>query len=174
MRVRIYEFSLFVIVILNAVFFTELLSAQTESVTVTVDANARQGTLKHVWQYFGYDGDKVKILLWNYHDLLAPAPSASIQLRTTLPDGLPSKAQITHYRIDDEHSNAYTKWLELGSPQNPDEDMIDQLNVAMQLQMLEPVKMVDVNDHEVTLNFDLPRFGLSLIIIEPAVKNAAQ
>jgi xylan 1,4-beta-xylosidase len=112
------------------------------------------------------DGQAVKILLWNYHDILAPAEPAPIELKVQLPADFGNTAQLIHYRIDDTHSNAYTKWLELGSPQNPTPEMIAQLKEAMQLQMLEPAKSVDITDNQVTLNFELPRSALSLIIFQ--------
>ena len=115
------------------------------------------------------DGQTVKILLWNYHDILVPAEPASVRLNVKLPKDYFTNAEVvrvSHYRIDDTHSNAYTKWLELGSPQNPTVEMIAQMKEAMQLQLLEPPMLLDVPDNEVTLNFDLPRSGLSLIILE--------
>ena len=87
-------------------------------------------------------------------------------MNVQLPADFGNKVRLTHYRIDDTHSNAYTKWLELGSPQNPTVEMIAQMKEAMQLQLLEPPMLLDVPDNEVTLNFDLPRSGLSLIILE--------
>ena len=111
------------------------------------------------------DGQSVKILLWNYHDFLVPVEPAPIRLKVKLPPDFGSKAQVTHYRIDDTHSNAYTKWLELGSPQNPSPEMLAQLTTAMELQMLEPVGVIDVIDSKASLNFKLPRSGLSLIIL---------
>ena len=107
----------------------------------------------------------VKILIWNYYDYLVPAESASIQLKVKLPPDFGSKARITHYRIDDTHSNAYTKWLELGSPQDPGPEMLAKLKAAMELEMLEPAKLIDVTNQEAILEFDLPRFGLSFIIL---------
>ena len=115
------------------------------------------------------DGQTVKILLWNYHDILVPAEPASVRLNVKLPKDYFTNAEVvrvSHYRIDDTHSNAYTKWLELGRPQNPTVEMIAQMKEAMQLQLLEPPMLLDVPDNEVTLNFDLPRSGLSLIILE--------
>ena len=111
------------------------------------------------------DGQSVKVLIWNYHDFLVPAESAPIQLKVKLPPDFGSKAQVIHYRIDDKHSNAYTKWLELGSPQNPDAEMLAELKRAMELEMFEPAGLIDITNSQATLNFDLPRFGLSLIIL---------
>ena len=111
------------------------------------------------------DGQSVKILIWNYHDYLVPAESAPIQLKVKLPPDFGSKAQVIHYRIDDMHSNAYTKWLELGSPQNPNAKMLAELKAAMELEMLEPARLIDINGGEAALNFDLPRSGLSLVVL---------
>jgi xylan 1,4-beta-xylosidase len=111
------------------------------------------------------DDQSVKILVWNYHDFLVPAEPAPIRLKVKLPPDFDTKAQVIHYRIDDTHSNAYTKWLELGSPQNPNAQMLLQLTTAMKLQMLEPTKLIGVMNSEVTLEFKLPRFGLSLIVL---------
>jgi xylan 1,4-beta-xylosidase len=111
------------------------------------------------------DGQSVKILIWNYHDFLVPAESALIQLKVKLPPDFGSKANLIHYRIDETHSNAYTKWLELGSTQNPSPQMLAKLKAAMKLEMLEPAKLIDITNNEATLKFELPRFGLSLIIL---------
>ena len=111
------------------------------------------------------DGRSVKILIWNYHDYLVPSESAPIQLKVKLPPDFGSKARVIHYRIDETHSNAYTKWLDLGSPQNPDAQMLAKLKAAMELEMLEPAKIIDITNNEATLNFDLPRSGLSLVIL---------
>ncbi len=111
------------------------------------------------------DGQSVKILLWNYHDYLVPAEPAPIQLKVKLPPDFGSKAQVTHYRIDDTHSNAYTKWVELGSPQNPDAEMLAKLKAAMELEMLEPASLINITDSHATLQFELPRSGLSLVVL---------
>lgn len=111
------------------------------------------------------DGQSVKILIWNYHDYLVPSESAPIQLKVKLPPDFGSKARVIHYRIDDTHSNAYTKWLELSSPQNPDAKMLAGLKAAMELQMLEPSSIINIINSEASLNFELPRFGLSVIIL---------
>ncbi len=109
---------------------------------------------------------EVKVLLWNYHDLLTEADLASIRLIVRTPDDWRGKTRVIHYRIDDTNSNAYTKWVELGSPQDPDPESLAQLKAAMQLEMLEPARSVDLTDGQVTLEFALPRSGLSLVVLE--------
>jgi xylan 1,4-beta-xylosidase len=109
---------------------------------------------------------QVKILLWNYHDNLVEAKPAPMRVKVKLPESFGARGRLTHYRIDDTHSNAYTKWIELGSPQTPNPEMLAQLKAAMQLQMLEPARIVDAEGGYITLAFELPRFGLSLVILE--------
>lgn len=111
------------------------------------------------------DDRSVKILIWNYHDYLVPADSAPIRLKVKLPPDFGSKAGVTHYRIDDTHSNAYTKWLELGSPQNLSPEMFAELKSAMKLERLEPSRLIDIMGGEARLDFELPRFGLSFVIL---------
>jgi len=109
----------------------------------------------------------VKVLLWNYHDDLVETKPAAIKLGVTLPAAYRA-VRVTHYRIDDTHSNAYTKWLELGSPQAPDDQALAKLKAAMQLQTLEPASAIEVENGRVLLDFEMPRFALSLIVLEKA------
>jgi xylan 1,4-beta-xylosidase len=90
-----------------------------------------------------------------------------------VPDNNAAQARIVHYRIDDTHSNAFTRWLELGSPQNPTPDMLARLRAAGDpstglgtgLELLEPVRYRDVCDGKVESTFSLPRYAVSLIEI---------
>ena len=112
------------------------------------------------------DDKAVRILLWNYHDDLVPVEPNSVELKVYLPADFGKRVKVTHYRVDSTHSNAYTKWLELGSPQNPSPKQIRQLKEAMKLQMLKPVKKVAVKNQHINLKFDMPRHAVSLIILE--------
>jgi len=112
----------------------------------------------------------VKVLLWNYHDDLVETAPAAIKLGVTLPAAYQA-VRVTHYRIDDTHSNAYTKWLELGSPQAPGPQALAALKAAMQLQTLEPPREIEVENQRIVLDFDLPRFGLSLIVLEKTARS---
>jgi xylan 1,4-beta-xylosidase len=72
-------------------------------------------------------------------------------------------ATLTHYRIDDEHSNAYEAWKKMGSPQNPDSAQIAELEKDGQLQMLEKPKKVNISAGQYKIQLLLPRQGVSLI-----------
>lgn len=109
--------------------------------------------------------ERVQILIWNYHDdMLNVAPSL-IQLTVKTPQTVSQRARITHYRIDDTHSNSYTRWIGLGCPQKPSPEMLVELQKAAEVQLLEPISFYDIRNGEIHLNFSLPRYGVSLIEI---------
>jgi len=107
----------------------------------------------------------VEVLVWNYHDEDLPASAATIDLNVS---GLPAKLErglVQHFRIDSNHSNAFTAWKEMGSPQEPTSDQYTKLESAGQLQLLTSPQWVDIKNGSANLRFDLPRQGLSLIKI---------
>jgi len=107
--------------------------------------------------------ESVQVILWNYHDDMIPVERAPVRLLVKAPDSNPSRARVVHYRIDDSHSNAHTRWVRKGSPQNPTPDVLAELRDAAELQLLEPIRFTDVRDGNVELNFALPRYAVSLI-----------
>jgi xylan 1,4-beta-xylosidase len=110
------------------------------------------------------DGGRIAILLWHYHDDDLPGPDAAVTLSLSR---LPAASfKLTHYRIDATHSNAYTTWLNMGSPQSPTPDQQSRLRSAAQLQRLAEPEILPPNQH--TLTFPLPRQAVSLLILEPA------
>jgi len=107
----------------------------------------------------------VEILMWNYDDEDLPVSAATIDLNII---GLPAKLErglLQHFRIDSDHSNAFTAWKEMGSPQEPTLDQYAKLESAGQLQLLTSPQWVDVKNGSTNLRFELPRQGLSLIKI---------
>lgn len=108
-------------------------------------------------------------MVWNYHDDDLPKPDAWITFDVS---GLGQhwrgcqKARAIHYRIDNSHSNSYTRWLEMGAPQNPTNDEIAELKAAGQLQMLGKPAQVPVKDGKVEIEFALPIHGISLLVLE--------
>jgi xylan 1,4-beta-xylosidase len=112
------------------------------------------------------DDRGVSILIWNYHDDDVAGPNAAIALSV---QGLPAGAQrvlLSHYRIDANHSNAYSVWKVMGSPQNPTPDQQRQLEVAGQLQLLDSPNWLWNQSGTASINFDLPRQAVSLIRLE--------
>jgi xylan 1,4-beta-xylosidase len=109
------------------------------------------------------DSHSAAVLLWNYQDDDLPAPAASVIVKISgIPAGVP-RVLLQHYRIDDTHSNAYSAWLAMGSPQQPTADQLAHLKQAGQLELLTSPIWVDVKDSTITLPVRLPRQATSLL-----------
>jgi len=108
---------------------------------------------------------EVEVLLWNYHDDDLPAAATPIDLVIS---GLPAKtsrAELEHFRIDASHSNAFTAWKEMGSPQSPTPAQYELLQGAGQLQLLTSPAWTPITQGAAHVQFALPRQGLSLVRI---------
>jgi xylan 1,4-beta-xylosidase len=109
---------------------------------------------------------RVTILAWHYHDDDVPGPAAEVALAV---DGLgvkQGKAKLQHFRIDAEHSNAYTAWQQMGSPAKPSAAQYAQLEKASELKALAGPSTVDVKNGNATIAFTLPRQAVSLLVME--------
>jgi xylan 1,4-beta-xylosidase len=103
------------------------------------------------------------VLVWNYHDVNQPSPATPTTITI---HGIPAgvhRVLLQHFRIDDTHSNAYTVWQQMGSPQRPTPEQYAQLQAAGQLQLLTSPVWLDVQNDEVKLVTEMPRDGISLI-----------
>jgi len=112
------------------------------------------------------DGHQAAVMLWNYHDAekAGEAKAASVAM-SGLPKGV-SRVRLTHYRIDDAHSNAYTVWKAMGSPQNPTPAQFAELKAKDGVQQLEPPHEVDVRDGTVTVSTEMPSHSISLLKLD--------
>lgn len=109
------------------------------------------------------DKKSAAVMVWNYHDAEEQGVPERIQVRL---NGLPSKSVIlTHYRIDNEHSNSYEVWKKMGSPQNPTAAQIRELEKAGQLAMLQKPAELKVENGSLDMNMLLPRQGVSLLYL---------
>jgi xylan 1,4-beta-xylosidase len=110
------------------------------------------------------------VMVWHYHDDLVPGPDATVALDLT---GLPkeaTKVKITHYRIDDTHSNSFTAWQRMGSPEKPTDEQYAQLEKAGKLEELTAPTTTPpptpVNGELKLPAFTLPRESVSLVVVE--------
>jgi xylan 1,4-beta-xylosidase len=103
----------------------------------------------------------VNVLVWNYHDDDLAAPDDRISLVVSgVPNG---RVLLRHYRVDGEHSNSYTIWKALGSPQHPTAQQYAQMERAGQLEQLRSPEWIPAADGTLNLEFTLPRQGVSLV-----------
>jgi xylan 1,4-beta-xylosidase len=112
------------------------------------------------------DNNTLSMLVWHYHDDDLPGPDAAVGLAL---EGLPlatGEARLQHFRIDEEHSNAFSAWKRMGSPQNPTAEQYSQLERAGQLAALGAPETVRVENGQARLKFTLPRQAVSLLVLD--------
>jgi xylan 1,4-beta-xylosidase len=110
--------------------------------------------------------NEAAVLLWNYHDMDEPAASSPTTVTIA---NLPADAHrvlIMHYRIDDTHSNAYTVWKAMGSPQHPTSEQYTELKSKDGLQLLNSPEWTDVVNGKITVSTVMPRQSVSLLQVK--------
>ncbi|MBV8864567.1 MAG: beta-xylosidase, partial [Acidobacteriaceae bacterium] len=106
---------------------------------------------------------QIDVMVWNYHDDDIGEPDATIDLRISDIRSSAKRVLIQHFRIDADHSNSYTVWKEMGSPQSPTPDQYNALEAAGQLQLLESPRWIEACNDAVEVKFSLPLHGISLV-----------
>jgi xylan 1,4-beta-xylosidase len=105
----------------------------------------------------------ISVMVWNYHDDDLPSAPAQIDLTVAgVPAGV-RRAEVRHYRIDENHSNSYTEWKAMGSPQQPTAEQYARLEAAGQLELLTSPTHAAVENGSIRMPFSLPRQGVSLV-----------
>lgn len=104
---------------------------------------------------------QIDILLWNYHD--ADVLASPAQVRLTV-DGLGGSAvRESQYRMDSEHSDAYTLWVKMGRPPHPSAQQQAELEKAGQLS--EPIanRRISVDAGRARIELTLPRDAVVVV-----------
>lgn len=155
--------------VLNVFRMAGLMSGDRVSATSTGAIPVNDIVLNGVRQQADIDAFATKasreaaVMLWNYHDDDVPGPTAAVQVTITgIPAGI-KKVLLEHYRIDDTHSNSYTVWKQMGSPQSPTPEQYAKLQAAGQLELLTSPEWLDVNNGHVVIDANLPRQATSLL-----------
>ncbi len=103
------------------------------------------------------------VMIWNYHDDDVAAPPAPVDLSV---GGLSApRVLVQHFRVDRDHSNSYEAWKRMGSPQRPSDEQYRALERAGQLELLEAPAWRHTRDGELQVRFELPRQGVSLLVL---------
>ncbi|GEO05976.1 beta-xylosidase [Adhaeribacter aerolatus] len=131
---------------------------------LTVRDQSIRGAQPDVNALASKDRQTAAVMVWNYHDLDVPTPAVPVSINIT---GIPAKkVTLTHYRIDQEHSNSYSAWLKMGSPQNPTTEQIARLEKAGQLQTMGKPQKHKTKNGALALNISLPHQGVSLLKLD--------
>jgi len=108
----------------------------------------------------GADG-RIGMLVWHYHDDVA-GPGAAVTLNL---NGLGARTRVTQWRVDVANANAFSAWKAMGSPQSPDEKQYVRLGAASSMQAV-ALPPLAVRNGAGSVHFDLPRQGVTLLVIE--------
>lgn len=103
------------------------------------------------------------VLLWNYGDALATSLPVEVSAMIL---GIPTtvkRASVTQYRIDDRHSNAYSVWQAMGSPQQPTTEQLATLKARAGLELLHSPEWVDVVGGKVQVRTEMPGESVGLL-----------
>jgi len=110
------------------------------------------------------DKNTAALMVWNYHDddRLGVATPISIRL-----SHLPAKAvMVTQFLIDQNHSNSYSVWQKMGSPQQPTPAQIKVLEKAGMLQTNGNPQQMMVKNGQLKMNINLQRQGVELLKLD--------
>jgi hypothetical protein len=110
----------------------------------------------------------VQVLVWNYHDDLTPSEASPVSVRIAVPPEFGPRVSVTHARVDEAHGDAFAVWTAQGRPATPTDAQLRELKRAMQPGLLESDREVEVENGSVTVAFELPRFGISLLTLAAA------
>ncbi len=138
------------------------------SAEIPLDVMIKTGVREQpdVAAFASLEGRRLSIMVWHYHDDDVRGPAATVEITATHLLGFTGSAQLTHYRIDENHSNSYAEWKRLGSPIAPNDEQYAQLQKAAQLASLNAGESVAITNGTATLKFNLPRQGVSLLVLE--------
>jgi xylan 1,4-beta-xylosidase len=74
--------------------------------------------------------------------------------------------KVSHYRIDNEHSNAYMEWIRQGKPLFPQGEQYKAIKAKDELEQYCPEFTVDSTKDTIELTFTMPIHGVSFLQIE--------
>jgi len=106
---------------------------------------------------------QINVLVWHYHDDDVQGPAANVRLKIPAPNGKAFKMRV--FKIDENHSNAFTVWKEIGSPQKPNADQYKRIESAGKL-FEDKSERIEANADGLTKQLTLPRQAVWLLQFE--------
>jgi xylan 1,4-beta-xylosidase len=105
----------------------------------------------------------MSVLVWNYRDNDSLTPESPVRILIIQLPPAAARYRLTQYRIDDRHSNAYTAWKTMGSPQHPSPSEQGALESAGQLQLLDSPRWLSADKGVADIHLSLPSESVSLL-----------
>lgn len=108
------------------------------------------------------EGKSYQVLLFYHLDNWAYKDTQSIQITFI---NIPfQNVVVKHYRIDSNHSNAYSEWVKIGKPDELNQNQLEYLKNSQELAMLYPPIEYTIEHNQLKLDsFDMPCHSISFI-----------
>lgn len=110
------------------------------------------------------DGGTVRVLLCNWVEDPDARFTTTVCLRVKCPAFKASSPELRVWRVDGELGSAYDDWLKMGSPPQPTERQLIELNAATQIPLTERRRLPAAQSQ--TVELDLPVQSLALVELE--------
>ncbi len=111
--------------------------------------------------------DEIQILVYNYYKTMNTTGSDSITVNVSnLPEPLANKELfVTQFLVDENHSNPYKKWVDLGKPSDPSEEQLRQMRALQHLALVDGAATKKAVTTSFSTTFTLNRQAGTLIIL---------
>jgi len=106
------------------------------------------------------DQHSLRVLVFNYSD---DSHSAALDITLNFEHLATKHVHYQRFAIDETHSNAYTLWKSLGSPQTPDQTIYQKLEAAGQLQLAETERKMASRAGSLACTFNMQPESVSLV-----------
>ena len=138
----------------------EINNSNTIPIEKIIDSSVR-GDKPYVNALATLDAHHIYIMLWNYHDDDSKKTGALIKI---ILQQLPAvNVTAACFLVDEEHSNSYTLWKKMGSPQQVSETQYSELKKAGQLQKAGEDKQLKVLNGTINYQLNLAGQGVALL-----------
>lgn len=110
-----------------------------------------------------HNDGQIAVLVYNSRDKIMASGITPVTLRL---EELPfDTAMLAHYRIDEAHNDPFSVWEAQGAPAFATPEHYAAMRAAQEIALVEEPREVSVEDGILTLTFDLPLPGVSLVLI---------
>ncbi|MBZ0300134.1 MAG: beta-xylosidase [Anaerolineae bacterium] len=113
-------------------------------------------------------GRRLAVLIYQHHDDWDLSGDTRVDLTIENLSLESDQVVVTHYRIDQTHSNAYGEWVRQGKPMYPTPGQRECIQLREGLEMIAPPQSMTVENGRLTQSFTMPVHAISLILVEPA------
>jgi xylan 1,4-beta-xylosidase len=117
----------------------------------TIDALASKG-----------DDGQVAVIVYRHTDDQYQTDDENASVELTISGLGPGSYEVSHFRVDRDHSNAHTVWRDIGSPEYPSAEQVEIITARQGLESAEPPRVIDSADGivSISLRMSLPSFSL--------------